>query len=279
LGKAYTYLRPMASSETVQKNGHTVLSVEENRALTMSFNRLIDSFKKLTTAELSSQVKGSLSSRSWSALVNLGRLSDSFPTSKQLATLLAYQQMIGEPLQLEFRHEGWKAYLLCPLSQSLTLTGKEAMSLLWVHSKEWASERFLDPKLKPGDYGLCGQSLGTSKFATAGTMPSTKDGCLDALGLRGYEAFDQQEQPLFVVECKMNTTIGNLAQPMIPLLYLLGTATESKATPMVWDPAPHFQEGTVPGFTSGLRAEVVIKTFQLQEEEMVTHGVTCHLLK
>lgn len=66
---------------------------------------------------------------------------------------------------------------------------------------------------------------------------------------------------------------------MVPLLYNVGlSATSDAAAPETWAPAQHFQEGSMPGFTSGLKAELVIHTFKLNVNtlaELDLAGVTC----
>lgn len=95
------------------------------------------------------------------------------------------------------------------------------------------------------------------------------------------------------------------AQPLVPLLYNVGSAgDEAAATPESWLPSLHFQErsqnccsmtyfwtchppvchsqeGAMPGFTSGLRAELVMRTFRLPAVtpgDLAGLGVRCTAL-
>jgi hypothetical protein len=198
-----------------------------------------------------------------------------------LQRVAAYADFVSEvllqdqPLPVEVRIEGWKAYCLFPSEFSLlgTVVGRP---LLWVHDEVWAVDRFHDGGK---NLGLCGQVLGRSKFVTpCEKMPTSKSAALDALGLRGYAAFDKPGT-LYVVCAKLSPALLLQANPLVPLLYKVGSATDQNATsPESWATELHFQEGAMPGFTSGLKAELVINTFQLaatSASEMSLAGVTC----
>lgn len=178
------------------------------------------------------------------------------------------------PLPIEVRDEGWKVYLLVP-PEFTVLRSAEGRSLLWVHDETWATDR------EGGkDLGLCGQFLGRSKFVTPCTsVPASKGAALDALGLRGYAAFDKPGT-LFVVHAQVSPAFLARADPLVPLLYKVGVADDKAATvPERWKTQLHFQEGALPGFTSGLRAELVMNTFQLPAvtalSDVTAAGVTC----
>ena len=173
------------------------------------------------------------------------------------------------------RIEGWKAYCLFPPEFSLlgSIVGRP---LLWVHDEDWAIARFRDGGK---DLGLCGQVIGRSKFVTpCEKMPTSKGAALHALGLQGYATFDKPGT-LYVVCAKLSPALLVQANPLVPLLYKVGSATDERATsPESWATELHFQEGAMPGFTSGLKAELVINTFQLaatSASEISLAGVTC----
>jgi len=85
------------------------------------------------------------------------------------------------------------------------------------------------------------------------------------------------------VHVEMNDALLQMARPAVPLVYNLGEAAEtSAAVPDRWQPAQHFQEDTLPGFTSGLKAELVMQTFRLPAKtvaKLESAGVTCTLLE
>ena len=183
-----------------------------------------------------------------------------------------------QPLPLEVRIEGWKAYCLCPPEFSL-LGSVVGRPLLWVHDEDWAAARFRDGGK---DLGLCGQAMGCSKFVTpCESIPTSKGAALDALGLRGYAAFDKPGT-LYVVSAAPSPAILAQANPLVPLLYKVGSAADrAAASPESWATGLHFQEGAAPGFTSGLRAELVVRTFRVAAASaagLALAGVTCAAL-
>lgn len=181
---------------------------------------------------------------------------------------------IFSSLRVEVRVEGWHVYLLVP-PEATVLRNLEQQSLMWVHDESWATARF---RAGGKDLGLCGQQMGISKFCTpCNDIPESKGAVLDALGLRGYPAFDKPG-PLFVVRARGSSQIMALAQPLVPLLYKVGSSPDKNASkPSSWATAANFQQGVMPGFTSGLRAELVMRTFQLPASlpDIEALGVTC----
>eukprot|EP00747_Dinoflagellata_sp_TGD_P217826 gnl/TRDRNA2_/TRDRNA2_90175_c0_seq2.p2 gnl/TRDRNA2_/TRDRNA2_90175_c0~~gnl/TRDRNA2_/TRDRNA2_90175_c0_seq2.p2 ORF type:complete len:157 (+),score=38.49 gnl/TRDRNA2_/TRDRNA2_90175_c0_seq2:431-901(+) len=150
--------------------------------------------------------------------------------------------------------------------------------LLWVHDADWAVERFRTVDAE--NFGLCGAfKVGLSKFVSAtDSFPASKEAALDALGLKGYAAFDKPGT-LYVVQAKLSPDIFSVAAPAVPLLYQLGHNDDRTASkPSSWAPAPSFQEGTVPGYTSGLRCELVMNTFKMAAasvEDLRDKGLQC----
>eukprot|EP00662_Eupelagonemidae_sp_cell21_P037987 gene37987-62810_t len=128
------------------------------------------------------------------------------------------------------------------------------------------------------DFGLCGQFLGKSKFVSAAdSFPATKGQALDALGLRGYDAFDKPGT-LHVVRAELPAELMKEARPLIPVLYQVGRAAEGASEPERWEPELNFQDGTVPGYTSGLKCELVIRTFKVTAasiDDLRSEGVQC----
>jgi len=227
----------------------------------------------------------------------------------QLRRLFSYavfaKKFLDEtPLNIEIRVEGWKAYCLIPVQQTILRSRFNSSSpttttpanncsaslLCWVHDEAWARARFLDPESP--DFGLCGQFIGRSKFVTPcsrDSFPNTKEAALEALGLKGYAAFDKPGV-LYVVRADIspivdsgsnnNIDILGRASPKVPLLYNVGSNVDTDASePNSWAPELHFQEGAFPGFTQGLKAELVINTFQLQHvksiQDLNKAGVEC----
>jgi hypothetical protein len=109
-------------------------------------------------------------------------------------------------------------------------------------------------------------------------MPASKSVALDALGVRGYAAFDKPGA-LYVVCAKLSPVILAHANPLVPLPYKVGQASDQKASSSEsWATADHFQQGAMPGFTSGLKAELVMNTFKLTAataSDLKLAGVTC----
>lgn len=200
----------------------------------------------------------------------------------ELARLLAWAELVEQqlgrrdPLHVEVRVEGWKAYALVPPEDSF-VGAVAGRPLLWVHDEAWATARFGTPG--GPDFGLCGQFVGRSKFVSAAdAFPATKGDALDALGLRGYDAFDKPGT-LHVVHAQLPPALSAEAQPLVPVLYLEGRNDNADAAqPSHWVPAPNFQEGTVPGYTSGLKCELVIKSFRVEAAsvaELAEKGLRC----
>lgn len=191
---------------------------------------------------------------------------------------------IAAPLRIELRIEGWKAYILVPPHATLLgdCCGK---TLAYVHGPSWAMPRFQD-EASP-DFGLCGQWLGKGKFVApyvdSSLIPRSKEDALLAFGLKGYEMFDKPGGHLYMVEIVLDPAMIEMAQPAVPLVYNIGVADDPDAqTPSRWMPQQHFQEGTLPGFTSGLRAEIVMRTFVVQGKtvaDLRSSGVSCRLLE
>ena len=67
----------------------------------------------------------------------------------------------------------------------------------WMEAMALAEkEPYKSFEYKSPDFGLCGQVMGKSKFVTPncreeGPFATTKQACLDALGLRGYVCFEE----------------------------------------------------------------------------------------
>eukprot|EP00931_Biecheleriopsis_adriatica_P073103 TRINITY_DN47459_c0_g1_i1.p1 TRINITY_DN47459_c0_g1~~TRINITY_DN47459_c0_g1_i1.p1 ORF type:complete len:274 (-),score=36.85 TRINITY_DN47459_c0_g1_i1:96-809(-) len=190
---------------------------------------------------------------------------------------------VAAPLQIELRVEDWKAYILVP--PHATLLGEcQGKTLAYVHGPLWAKPRFQDEG--GADFGLCGQWLGKSKFvapyADRSLIPKSKEEALLAFGLKGYDMFDKPGGHLYMVEIFVDPAMLEKACLGVPLVYKVGAADDLHAErPSRWQPAQHFQEGTIPGFT-GLRAELVMRTFVLHAKtvaDLKSAGVTCRLLE
>jgi len=225
-----------------------------------------------------------------------------------------------EKIQVEIREEERKLYVLLPLTASLIhsvslTTSKPSASVpipvsgakpagegasptpssegipaaqdkrayyLWVHSEDWAKQRFVNKA--SGPY-LCGQFMGSSKFVSLSSgVPKTKEQALEALGLKGYEAFDRPGEDLYVVEAAVSDEILAATQPMIPLIYKSkqesvpqdekgapdGDRKEQsgETTSYEWILPDNFGANTIPGFTSGGKSEVVIHTFEVDAKDL-----------
>lgn len=210
-----------------------------------------------------------------------------------LAHLLAYyadflpRSTSALPRNLEIRVENESfLYVLGELADSLVRVEADSQ-LTWVHDEAWAAERFLHKPARSGQF-LCGALPGRSKFVSLVRMPSTttsKEEALHLLGLKGYEVFDKPG-PLFVVTCALTEEVRAKARPLVPLLYKLcsgtGSGAGSGAGQGGWKVADNFGVGTVPGFTSGGSAEVVIRTFEVEAGDLVelkARGVECRVLQ
>jgi len=257
------------------------LEASENELMLGIFNKHLATYRNSSVQQMLEQLHHALQQESHAAIVEA--CDKPVPTfgAEELRRVLAYadfaREVLGhaKPLELEVRIEGWKAYCLVPPEATILRTAAEK-SLLWVHDEAWAKERFFDGGK---DLGLCGQVLGTSKFVTPCTsMPSSKLAALDTLGLRGYETFDKPGV-LYVVRATLPSSLLKEARPMVPLVYNVGRANDAAATaPELWEPELHFQEGTIPGFTSGLKAELVMKTFKVDVHaaaELKNYGLSC----
>lgn len=261
------------------------LTSAQNEALLGAFDELLCAFSTLESAELLQRLSGRLDA---AGFAELSRHCGGVPVfgAAELRRLLAYadfaQQVLLEPapLTIRVRVEGWKAYVLQPLPGGLIRNVDIRSSLLWTHDEAWARDRFFDGG---SNLGLCGQFMERSKFVTPCVeFPGSKAAALDALGLRGYPEFDKPGT-LYVVRAEMNANILEKAQPSVPLLYQVAEASSPEASaPERWKPCMHFQEGTIPGFTSGLMAELVVNTFQVDASsaaELAELGVCCTGLK
>mmetsp|Transcript_21110 Transcript_21110/g.46527 ORF Transcript_21110/g.46527 Transcript_21110/m.46527 type:complete len:272 (-) Transcript_21110:50-865(-) len=259
----------------------TELSPEENAELRAAFEDAVAQHSARDKEELLQILCDRLTDEASAALKGICQ-EPAVLGAAELARLCGHLDFVAargiqclDPLPLEVRVEGTKAYVLAP--PSCCLVGEVGgTSLLWVHDEAWAAQRFVTGG---ADFGLCGQRLGLSKFVTCTkSPPCTKGAALDLLGLRGYAAFDKPGKLHLV--CAEGETIQALAQPMVPLLYMWAESGDaSEATR--WVPASHFQEGTVPGYTSGLVAELVMRTFQVPaatSEELASKGVRCIVL-
>eukprot|EP00052_Salpingoeca_macrocollata_P005895 m.50225 g.50225 ORF g.50225 m.50225 type:complete len:283 (+) comp15121_c0_seq1:35-883(+) len=279
----------------------TSLTVQENEDLFREWEETCRRWMLLaqeqSAAELLEIVRGRVTAAAMEELRKLGPL-EAAGCKEHLVQILAYwdwadaqeiwQQSSEESklLDLVVRVEDDRAYVLLPLHQSLLSQGPDSDNgrYVWVHDEEWAQRRFLNPDLAPAEFGLCGQWPGRSKFVSISTVPSTKKkDLIAALGLGGYDTFDQGGKPLYAVECDPEL-LGARVVPRVPLLYLLrdDTNTAGAAAGPRWRSAKNFLEGTVPGFTSGLRAEVVVDTFQIPAkttQELEEAGVVCRLLE
>ena len=218
-----------------------------------------------------------------------------------LRRVIAYaefaQNVLGfeeDLLPVSVRVEGCKAYALTTVEASLVRSMK-GKSMCWVHDADWAADRFQD---SGSNLGLCGQWEGLSKFVTlCSDVPSSKASALDALGLRGYSAFDKPGI-LHFVQVEPRGELIALADPAVPLLYSIGSHAGARDTcsknamassssiggivasdsttvesDVSWTRAPHFQQGTIPGFTSGRRAEIVIRTFNISKGAITANDV------
>jgi len=202
----------------------------------------------------------------------------------ELVRICAYCDFVRDaldvpwPLDMEVRVEGDKAYVCVAVKDSAVRFVPDNASLLWVHDAEYAQQRFKQPgHLK---FGMCGAyAVGDSKFISAGrTIPASKGEAVDAFGLHGYSLYESGDL------CMVCTSPAFLRQHAVelkvPLLYMTGTADE-ETQETCWSPATNFQAGTVPGFTEGLRCELLMKTFQVHassEKELADDGIECHVL-
>lgn len=156
---------------------------------------------------------------------------------------------------LELRVEGSWVYVLVPMEHTL-LRHLDHTELNFVHDSAWAEERFLQNR--SGRY-LIGQKLGLSKFATLADLPKTltKSAAIDALALNGYPAFDKPGT-LYLV--RVGAEAARDAEPMVPLVYsrIDGGPRSARS----------FGVRTVPGFTSGGKAEVVFRSFELSASDL-----------
>lgn len=257
------------------------LPSSSNVVLLHAFDAFVQRYQDLTLLQLLEAMDGRICASGVTALSEVCSAPVPVFGAGELRRVLAYadfaRKVLEQPasLSVEVRVEGWKAYVLVPPESGLIGTVSER-TLLWVHDEAWVEARFRD---EGPDLGLCGQFLGRSKFVTpSAALPASKGDALDALGLRGYEAFDKPGT-LHVVRALLTPALMEQAAPMVPLLYNVGCAADpSAATPEAWAPELHFQEGAVPGFTSGLCAELVMKTFKLDVSsvaELSEHGVSC----
>jgi len=224
----------------------------------------------------------------------------------------------AQKITIEIREEDTKMYILLPLSASLihsvalskptrkqqgegAIPSSEGLlvsqdkraNYLWVHSEDWANERFLNKATGPY---LCGQKMGMSKFVSlSSSVPTTKEEALVALGLKGYPAFDVKGQALYVIQAAVTDEVLATSQPMIPLIYkakkelapsaavAAGAAKPTvdekndgeKKEPAVaettsyeWVLPDNFGANTIPGFTSGGKSEVVIHTFEVEAKDL-----------
>lgn len=184
-------------------------------------------------------------------------------TQSDLAKLQGYMDFLesrgisAKSFPLEIRVEGkpgsQKAYILTDVDKSLIRDAK-GETLAWTHDEAWAKERFYDNT--SGNY-LLGQWPGTSKFVALGKFPAnpTKSQMLERLGLKGYPAFDKPG-PFYVVSADLSPLRYDQLKPKVPFMYKW---TDDNGKFVV---ANNFGDQTIPGFTSGGSAEVIIPTFQ-----------------
>lgn len=262
------------------------LTPEQNDVLHAAFVELTNPYAAMSdTSKILRLLSGRVDPGDFAALSD--RCGGPVPVfgASELQRVLGYadfaREVLGREglLPLDIRVEGWKAYALVPPQWGLIRT-VEGQSLLWVHDEAWAHARFFDGG---EELGLCGQWPGRSKFVTpCRDFPSSKDDALDSLGLRGYPEFDKPGT-LYVVRAEVNADIMEKAAPAVPLLYQIGAAdSQEAAVPERWSPSAHFQEGTIPGFTSGLKAELVMQTFRMNVSsaaELADDGVSCQGLE
>lgn len=282
------------------------LTPEQNRFLLDLFNDRVKAYSAVcTVGELLDLMEGKLTASGVIQLRELCLRDVPVFGVHELQRVLAFADFRKElvvcdesSLQVEIRHEGWKAYCLVePMSTVLRSVGGVGESLLWTHDEKWANARFRDPA--SSEFGLCGQFVGRSKFVSpCSNVPACKADALDALGLRGYDVFENAER-LFIIHAEVSEAMLELvridlamfvtskvvlmcvlqAKPMVPLLYNVGSAvSEDAEVPEEWSPCANFQKGAMPGFTSGLRAELVINSFKLKAEsvdELESMGIAC----
>ena len=291
----------IVKTPSVQEN--CMLPKQTNSALLKQFQSYVDKVEANSVEQCLKQAERSVT---WGGVQQLRKACECRnPIWKvsDLRRVIAYanfaQTVVGfeqDLLPVSVRVEGCKAYALTTVEASLVRSMK-GKSMCWVHDADWASDRFHD---NGSNLGLCGQWKGLSKFATlCSDLPSSKTTALDALGLRGYPAFDKPGV-LHFVQVEPREELLALAEPMVPLLYSIGSHAGARDTSdknaiggtvdsdstivdefdvSCWTRAPNFQEGTIPGFTSGLRAEVVIRTFNIKgaitANEVGEAGVRC----
>jgi len=267
---------------------HYDFSIGVLKILNQEYEACIKQFEKLDTDQLLNELEQWLDGQSYNSLESRVLASSKESIEKKsindhdLQRILGYTKFIKnkgisvEPLRLEYREEGPRAYLLVPVSQSFILQLMDT-KLVWVHDEIWAKERFIDKKLNSGPY-LCGQQLGLSKFVSLSKEmgPQTlKESALVALGLKGYAAFDKPGF-LYLIVADTNDDILKLAQPKVPILYKVMEKETGK-----WSISPHFGENSIPGFTSGGKSEVVINTFQvdaMDKSDLDKKGVRVYIL-
>jgi len=234
--------------------------INKLQALNREYESFIKKFSTLSSVQLLEETKQRVDHESFqtlkSKIVDKGVID-----FNDLKYICGYTEFIRnyniskEPLQLEFREEKNRAYLLIPIQQSFIIKLSIDSKIVWVHDEQWAKERFVDKKPNSGPY-LCGQLLGLSKFVSLSkemSSKTSKEQALVALGLKGYVAFDKPGY-LYLVCADTNDNILRLAKPKVPILYKIQENS-------VWATAQHFGENSIPGFTSGGKSEVVINTF------------------
>jgi len=203
----------------------------------------------------------------------------------QFLPSVGHHTMKGErPAHVEIRVEDdYRLYVLVEISDSCVGLASDSQ-LTWVHDDAWANERFVSKPANQGPY-LCGALPGKSKFVSLVQFrdTTTKEEALVLLGLKGYPVFDKPG-PLYVVTCSLTGEVMEKAMPMVPLIYKIRDgegAAGSNGGQKAWKVADNFGANTVPGFTSGGSAEVVICTFKVEATDLVElkgKGIECRIL-
>jgi len=246
------------------------LSTERRKGLAREYQEFVDHWRKESAPSLVARLQRHLNSVDFNRLRSF--LSDNknqLVTRADLAVLCGYLDFLRsegisiDKFPLEIRVEkngsGGKAYFLTDIEHSL-VGNPLGKAIAWTHDDEWARERFL--KNHSGNY-LLGQTLGTSKFVTLGTFPPnlTKKEMLQKLGLVGYAKFDKPG-PFYLVSVDVTKKRLSQLKPKVPVLYKWTNDSGD------FEMASHFDEDSIPGFTSGGLSEVVIPTFTAKAKDL-----------
>ena len=221
---------------TVRDLASYELSTKENAELLAAFDYFAKAYDGTTAAELIGLMKSKVELRGLNRLANLCLREVPVFGVRELARVAAYADFrsavlgLPQPMHMEVRCEGWRAYCLLQLEDTV-VRGVEGMgsSLLWAHDEACAKARFKDG----GDHlGLIGMQIGNSTFVTA--MPRSKGEALDLLGLRGCAAFEEPGGVLYCIRAALTPELLRRAKPMVPLLYNVASADHPGALEDAW---------------------------------------------